>query len=92
MSNFKNVNVVSIQVKDWEKAKKFYTDVLEWPLAFGDDNAGWWEFGRDNEAHVSISKWGDEHPLPPQEGRTTLVLTVEDAHQVTAALKAKGIR
>lgn len=92
MSLFKNVNVVSLDVVDWEKAKKFYRDTLGWPVAFSDDNAGWEEYGLDHEAHVSITLWRDPKTLPPKRGGTTLVLTVDDAHAVTAALRAKGIK
>ncbi|MBZ5617098.1 MAG: VOC family protein [Acidobacteriia bacterium] len=92
MSLFKDVNVVSINVKDWEAAKKFYRETLGWPVAFSDDQAGWEEYGRDNEAHVSISRWMGPEPMPPQNGGTTLVLSVEDAHAVAAALKAKGVK
>jgi len=92
MSLFRNVNVVSITVADWEQAKKFYTEVLEWPVAFASDEAGWWEFGRENEAHVSIGRWDRPGPVPSHEGTTTLVLTVDDAHEATRQLRARGIR
>ena len=92
MSLFKNVNVVSLDVVDWEKAKQFYRDLLGWPVAFSDDNAGWEEYGADGEAHVSITLWRDPKTLPPKRGGTTLVLSVEDAHAVTAALRARGIK
>ena len=89
MSYFKNVNVVSLDVTDWERAKKFYRDLLGWPVAFSDDQAGWEEYGPDNAAHVSISR--SDH-APSAHGGTTLVLSVENAHTVTAALRAKGIK
>ena len=92
MSLFKSVNVVSLDVVDWERAKKFYRDTLGWPVAFSSDEAGWEEYGRDHEAHVSITLWRDPKTLPPKRGGTTLVLTVEDAHAVTTALRAKGIK
>jgi len=92
MSLFKNVNVVSLDVVDWEKAKKFYRELLGWPVAFSDDNAGWEEYGADGETHVSITLWRDPQTLPPKRGGTTLVLSVEDAHAVTATLRAKGIK
>jgi catechol-2,3-dioxygenase len=73
MSLFKNVNVVSLDVVDWEKAKKFYRELLGWPVAFSDDNAGWEEYGGEHEAHVSITLWRDPQTLPPKRGGTTLV-------------------
>src|SRR5512137_1709125 len=89
MSYFKNVNVVSLDVTDWERAKKFYRDLLGWPVAFSDDQAGWEEYGPEGQAHVSISR--SDH-APSAHGGTTLVLTVDNAKEVAAALRAKGIR
>jgi predicted enzyme related to lactoylglutathione lyase len=92
MSLFKNVNVVSLQVSDWEPAKKFYGEVLGWPVAFASDEAGWYEYGREGEAHVSISLWRGPGPVPARSGSTTLVLSVDDAHEVTRQLRSKGIK
>lgn len=89
MSLFKNVNVVSLDVTDWERAKKFYRELLGWPVAFSSDEAGWEEYGPENAAHVSISR--TDH-APAEPGGTTLVLTVENARETVAALRAKGIR
>ena len=89
MSLFKNVNVVSLDVTDWEQAKKFYRDTLGWPVAFTSDDAGWEEYGLDNQAHVSITR--TDHAPTVQNG-TTLVLTVDNAHQTVAALRAKGVK
>ena len=92
MSMFVDVNVVSLNVTDWERAKKFYREVLGWPVAFSDDNAGWEEYGPDGVAHVSITKVAPGEPVPPAVGGTTLVLRVQDAHVVTAELRARGIK
>ena len=94
MSLFKNVNVISLNVKDWERAKKFYRDTLGWPVVFSDDGAGWEEYGVEGHgnAHVSITLWRGPEAEPPKVGGTTLVLTVDNAHDVTAKLRAKGIK
>jgi predicted enzyme related to lactoylglutathione lyase len=89
MSLFKNVNVVSLDVTDWERAKKFYREVLDWPVAFSDEQAGWEEYGLENQAHVSITR--SDH-APAAHGGTTLVMTVDNAKEATAALRAKGVR
>ena len=91
MSLFLNVNVVSVYVTDWERAKKFYRETLDWPVAYGDDQIGWEEYGRDNETHIAINYW-DGPEAPPAKGGTTPVFTVQDAYQVTEALRAKGVR
>jgi predicted enzyme related to lactoylglutathione lyase len=89
MSIFKKVNVVSVDVTDWERAKKFYRETLGWPVDFSSDEAGWEEYGLDNQTHVSITR--SDH-APAAHGGTTLVLTVDNAHAATAALRAKGVR
>jgi predicted enzyme related to lactoylglutathione lyase len=89
MSLFLNVNVVSLAVTDWEAAKKWYRDVLDWPVAFSSDEAGWEEYGAEGQAHVSISR--TDH-APKERGGTTLVFGVQDAHAVTAALQKKGVK
>ena len=91
MSLFRNVNVISIHVTDYEAAKKWYTDILDWPVAFSSDEAGWHEFGRDNETHVSLNRWDQAWGPTPQRGATA-VFSVDDAHSTTAALRAKGVK
>ncbi len=92
MSMFKNVNVVYYYVTDWEKAKQFYTDVLEWPVAYLDEAMGWMEFGLENEAHIAINRWDDPSTTPPHNGGATATLTVDDAQKVTDVLRAKGVK
>jgi len=92
MSMFKNVNVVSVNVTDWEGAKKFYGEVLDWPVAYGDDQVGWFEYGRENETHVSINREDASATASPKPGGITIVFTVDDADLVTAALRAKGVK
>ena len=91
MTMFKNVNVVSINVSDWARAKKFYTETLGWPVAFLSDEAGWMEFGKEGEAHVSIQPWRGEGALP-KNGSTALVLSVDDAGKAVADLRKRGIK
>lgn len=91
MSQFKNVNVVSVNVADWEGAKKFYRQTLEWPVAYSDDNVGWEEYGKDHETHIAINRW-DGPEAPPAKGGATPVFSVEDANKVTEALRAKGVK
>jgi predicted enzyme related to lactoylglutathione lyase len=89
MSLFKNVNVVSLEVSDWKAAKKFYREVLDWPVVNSDDGIGWEEYGLEDHAHVSISRSDKAHPAA---GGTTLVLTVDSATAAVSALRAKGIK
>ncbi|HEX9106034.1 MAG TPA: VOC family protein [Longimicrobiales bacterium] len=91
MSQFKNVNVVQYNVVDFERAKQFYQEVLEWPVAFHSDEAGWFELGRPNETHIAINRWDSAWGPLPVNGALA-VLSVDDAHATTAALTARGIR
>jgi predicted enzyme related to lactoylglutathione lyase len=92
MAKFINVNVVSYTVSDWQGAKKFYAEILGWPVAFGADEVGWFEYGNENETHIAISRWDGPDPRPPVNGGATAVLTVEDAKAMTADLRARGVR
>jgi predicted enzyme related to lactoylglutathione lyase len=91
MSMFKDVNVVSVNVKVWEGAKKFYAEVLEWPVAYCDDNVGWCEYGVDGATHVAINKWDSPDPMPVGGG-ATIVFSVDDAYKTTEMLRARGVR
>ncbi len=90
MSMFKDITVVSQHVRDWERAKKFYDDVLGWPVAWSSDEAGWREYGADNATHISINKWNDPGPMPTNGA--IVVFSVDNADAVTKALRAKGVR
>jgi len=92
MSLFQNINVAYVYVKDWEGAKKFYGATLEWPLAYGDDSIGWFEYGVDNAAHFAISRWEDADKEPSRDLGTTVVFTVSDVREATDQLRAKGVR
>ncbi len=89
MSLFKNVNVVYVYVRDWEGAKKFYRETLEWPVAWSSDEVGWEEYGVDNATHVAINRW-DSADAVPVSGAIP-VLTVDDPYAVTEALRARGV-
>ena len=92
MSIFKNVNVVEYHVKDWERAKKFYSEILEWPICWSDDNIGWYEYGKENETHISISRWQEGQPEPGTGGEAMAVFTVDDAVKATDFLRERGVK
>jgi predicted enzyme related to lactoylglutathione lyase len=91
MSMFKNVNVVYVYVKDWERAKKWYGDVLGWPVAFASDEAGWNEWGVDNATHVAINRASAGDPSRAGTG-ATITFTVDNVDKVQAELKKKGVK
>lgn len=91
MSSFQMISVVSYNVKSWEAAKAFYEKVLEWPVAWADDNIGWIEYGPENATHLAINRWDGEGEMPINGGGTAVlgVASVKAAH---AELKARGVR
>lgn len=91
MSVFKNVNLAYVYVENWEAAKKFYREIIGWPVALSDDSDGWEEYGKDGETHIAIDRWDDGDRMPVSKG-TTIVLTVDDAYEVTNSLRSKGVR
>lgn len=92
MSLFKNLNVVYFYVTNWEQAKKFYTEVLEWPVAYLDDKMGWAEWGVDGQAHLAIQRWPGPGPAPAHDGGAIPTLTVDNAQAVTKHLRSKGVK
>lgn len=92
MSLFKSINVVYVYVKDFEAAKKFYAETLEWQVAYSDDQMGWEEYGIDDQAHFAINRWDDADTEPARGLGTTVTFTVDNVTAVTQALRAKGVR
>ena len=92
MAIFKNVNVVQYHVKDWERAKKFYSEILEWPVCYSDDSLGWMEFGRENETHVAISRWQEGQREPGTGTEAIAIFSVEDAFKATEFLRTRGVK
>jgi catechol 2,3-dioxygenase-like lactoylglutathione lyase family enzyme len=92
MTMFKRIAVVSYDVSDWERAKRFYDDVLGWPVAWSSDEFGWREYGADDTTHISINKLRGSEPKRSQGGGALVVFSVDNANQVTAALRAKGVK
>jgi predicted enzyme related to lactoylglutathione lyase len=90
MSIFKNVNVVSVHVRNWEEAKKFYRETLEWPVAWSGDEVGWEEYGVENATHVAINRWESLDALPVNG--PIPVLLVDDPYAVTETLRARGVK
>jgi predicted enzyme related to lactoylglutathione lyase len=87
------LQIVSYNVSDWQRAKKFYGETLGLPVAaFITDEVGWMEFGEKDGVHFAIGQWRGPGPLPQGDGGGTAVFEVEDAHQAIAGLRAKGVK
>jgi len=91
MNLFKNINVCYVYVRNWEAAKKFYSELLGWPEAYSSDEVGWVEWGLPDQAHLAINRWDQDGEMP-KGGTPKVVLTTADAFKTTEALRAKGIR
>ena len=91
-ADFRDLNVVWYNVKDWERAKKFYRDTLGLPVAVEIDQAGWVEFGHPNQTHVAINLWRGPDAMPPTNGGATVTLGCDDTRAMVAKLRAKGVK
>ncbi len=90
--NFRDLNVVSVNVTDWARARKFYHETLGLPIAAEMAEVGWLEFGLPNQTHLALNRWDDPKTVPANTGNATLVFGVDDARGVIAELRAKGVR
>jgi predicted enzyme related to lactoylglutathione lyase len=90
---FKKLEVVSYPVRDWQRAKKFYSETLGLPVAFFiGDEIGWMEFGDKEGTHLAISLWNSPEPFPQRDSGATVVFSVDDAHQAVAELRKRGVK
>jgi predicted enzyme related to lactoylglutathione lyase len=90
MKLFKNINVVSYNVSDWEQSKKFYGETLGLGApAFLSDEFGWAEYGGGNETHLALNK--SDAP-PAGNGGATVVFSVEDAYKAVEELRKRGVK
>ena len=83
---------VRIFVRDWEAACRFYGEILDLPLRFRSDEAGWAEF------EVGSACFGVERVDPDDAESAALVgrfvgasLEVKDIDSVYRDLSAKGV-
>lgn len=89
---FSKVDIVSYDVTDWQRAKKFYSETLGLPVAeFYGDEVGWMEFGEKAGSHLAISKWMEDRPMPKCMGGATVVFMVPDAYETVKELRSRGV-
>ncbi len=88
---FRGINVVSISVTDFDRARDCYANVLGFGKPIYDlPEAGWIEFspgGTDGNVSVTLAESG----WAPSRG-TTIVLNVEDCHSAVEELRRRGVR
>jgi len=89
----KKLEIVSYDVIDWQRAKKFYGETLGLPVAaFISDDIGWIEFGEKDSTHLAISLWRGTEPLPPREGGAVTVFSVDDTYEAVRELRRRGVK
>ncbi len=89
----KKLAIVSYNVIDWQRAKKFYGETLGLPVAaFITDDVGWMEFGEKDGVHLAIGLWRGPGPMPNGPGGAVAVFEVDDAYSAVAELRQKGVR
>lgn len=90
MNLFKNINVISYNVTDWEAAKKFYSETLGLgEPSFLSDEFGWVEWGGENETHFALNK--ADSPASGKGG-ATVVFSVDDAYKAVEELRKRGVK
>ncbi len=89
----KKLSVVSYQVSDWQRARRFYGETLGLPVAaFISDEVGWMEFGEKGDVHLAIRLWPNAGPIPHCDGAACAVFEVDDAYQAVELLRQRGIQ
>lgn len=90
---FEKLGFISINVTDWQKAKKFYGETLGLPLVMDlGTEAGWMEFGEKDGTHLAINLWRGPDPLPPSNGSAVAIFSVMDAYETVKELRKRGVR
>ncbi len=86
---WQGINVVSISVRNLERAKRFFGETL----ALGEPvydlpDAGWIEFATGGAGNLAITPAGPD--WAPSTG-TTLVLNVADCFEAVSELRSRGV-
>ncbi len=79
-------------MNDWERARTFYRDTLDLPIAAEIQGVGWIEYGFPNETHLAISKWEGSEPMPPTIGGATAAFGCDAVRETIERLRDKGVR
>jgi predicted enzyme related to lactoylglutathione lyase len=91
-ADIKDINVVWYNTSDFDRAKKFYTEVLGLPIAYDAPEMGWIEFGYPNQAHIAINLWRDQATKPPALGGATVTFSCDDVRGTLEHLQSQGIK
>jgi CreA protein len=93
MPKVDRVDVAWYTVRDFERAGKFYRDVLGLKPVFGSADMGWQEFQvGEGPTHLAISRAEASSPPAGAGGGAVVVLAVGDVEQTRAELVAKDVR
>lgn len=86
----KRVWLSALTVTDFDRAQRFYRDVLGFPVALEAREFGWMEFGPEEPlAKIGLGLTKDKKGEVTETG---LVLEVEDMDAFARRLKAAGVR
>lgn len=93
MGIFQKPNLASLNVTDWQRAKKFYGETLGLPVAWElNDDAGWIQYGDPNGAQLALNLWRGPDPFPTGGGGATIIFSVDDAYKTIEELRRRGVR
>jgi len=93
MSLFNGISVANVYVRNWQQARKFYAETLEWPVVYSSDEVGWEEYGFDKATHFAINRLDEKDPQPDGGHSSHMIIFhVNNVAETTAALRARGVR
>ena len=89
--DLRGIDVVSYNVSDFERAKKFYSETLGLPIAAQMDGVGWIEYGFPNHTHLALNAWQGPGSVPTGGG-ATVIFGSQSVRATVERLRAKGVR
>jgi predicted enzyme related to lactoylglutathione lyase len=93
MGIFKKLGLVSLNVSDWARAKKFYGETLGLQVGdYASDEAGWIQYSDKQGSDLAINLWRGPEPFPSGNGGATIIFEVEDAHKTVEELRRRGVK
>lgn len=93
MGIFNKIDIASVNVTDFQRAKKFYGETLGMPVAWElNDDTGWIQYGEQNSGQLAINLWRGPEPFPKGDGGATIIFSVDDAYKTIEELRRRGVK
>ncbi len=92
MAVLEEIGAVHYNVTKWNEAKKFWTETIGLPVVWASDEMGWAEFGPEDGCHIAIQRADASNPAASGHRGVVGIFYVDDAKQVVANLRARGVK